>query len=99
MHSGLDDDGACGGGVVIYKMSVGRGGRNTEKDPARLPPGCQLVTLVAKVPLPGLCESNVVVSVECSPGTDGGANGAQLFGRGPQSSLASWYLESFFLVS
>ena len=39
--------------MVVGRISVGRGGQRRGRDPARLPPGCPLVTMVARAPLPG----------------------------------------------
>ena len=80
-------------------VSVGRVGRRIGKDFARLPPGCRLMTTVVRAMLPGSGGSTALVSAECSGDAAGGADGAQMLGRGPPSSLIFWHLESLSLVS
>ena len=74
------------------RVSVGRGGRNTEKDISRSPPGCLLGAMVSRAPLPGSVDFMGGVSVGYSHGTAGGADVAQLLGRGPLLSPVSGHL-------
>ena len=78
----------CGDGVVVDRASVGGGCQRREMVLA-LPPGCLMVTMVARAPLRGSGASIGVVSAGYSRGADGGFVWAQPLGLGPQSSPAS----------
>ena len=98
VHSGPNGESVCGVGEVVGRISVGRGGQNTEKYPARLPLGCPLVTIVARARLTDSGGSTVSMSGGCSRGVAGGAKVAQLLDLGSPSSPFSWHLGSLFLV-
>ena len=74
--------------MVGDRASVGEGIRSREMALA-LPPGCLLVTMVARAPLRGSGVSTGGVAYECSRGAAGDLEGAQPLGMGPQSSPVS----------
>ena len=89
-HLAPGSEGVCGDGVVVDRASDARGDQRREMALA-LPPGCLLVTMVARATLRGSGASLGVVSNGCSRGVAGGLEVAQPLGRGPRSSLVSWH--------
>ena len=84
--------------MVVDRASVGGGGQRREMVLA-LPPGCLLVTMVARVPLRGSGASIGGVSAGYSRGVTGDLEWAQLLGLGPQSSPVSWCRDFPYVVS
>ena len=80
----------CGDGVVVDRASVGRGGRRREMVLA-LPPGCLLVSMVARAPLWGSGGSIGGVFEGYSRAVGCGLEGAQPLGLWPRYPLVSWH--------
>ena len=83
-HLGPGGESVCGDGVVVDRDSVGKGAQSRERVLA-LSPGCLLVTMVAKSPLPGSGAYTCEVSEGCSRDAAGGFEWAQPLVMGPQS--------------
>ena len=84
--------------MVVDRASVGGRGQR-RKMVLALPPGCLMVTMVARAPLRGSGASIGVVSGGYPRGVVGGSEGAQPLGLGPQLSPGSFLRKLLFVVN